>query len=200
MFCTRFASVLFRQPCLPFSKHTMPKVVNIQAYRAKVLQQRAFGPWEKRFDDSYNLKTRLSDLSDKTLYLLAQPGENSSIVYYELIMGILDFGPATKFNYLPNREQMRVVDIHLFLADQVRFEVMRRLKWLVHLPCEKYNLVEMVEDFDKIKPACKARSPELAASHPDYISYRQLANGDKEVFIRRMLRDAIEAFEDRLVP
>jgi hypothetical protein len=56
----------------------------------------------------------------------------------------------------------------------------------------------MVQDFDKIKPACKASPPELSVSHPDNISYRQLANGDKEVFIRRMLRDAIEAFKDRL--
>jgi hypothetical protein len=176
----------------------MTKVVNIQSYRAKVLQQRTFGHWEKRFEESYSLKTRLSDLSDKTLYFLAQPGENSSIAYYELIMGILDFGPATKFNYLPNREQMRVVDIHLFLADQVRFEVMRRLKWLVHLPCEKYNLVEMVQDFHKIKPASKASPPQLAASHPYNISYQELTNGDKEVFIRQMLRDAIEAFKDLL--
>jgi len=178
----------------------MTKVVNIQAYRAQILQQRTFGPWEKRFKESYSLKTRLSDLSDKTLFSLAQPGEDSAIAYYELIMGILDFGPAIKFNYLPNKEQMRVVDIHLFLADQVRFEVMRRLKWLVHIPCEKHHLVEIVQDFDKIKPACKASFPELAASHPDNISYRQLANGDKEVFIRRMLRDAIEAFKDRLTP
>jgi hypothetical protein len=178
----------------------MTKVVNIQAYRAKVLQQRIFGPWEKRFEESYSLKTRLADLSDKTIFFLAQPGENSSIAYYELIMGVLDLGPATKFNYLPNTEQMRVVDIHLFLADQVRFEVMRRLKWLVHLPCEKYNLAEMVQDFDNIKPACKASPPELSASHPDNTSYRQLTNGDKEVFIRRMLRDAIEAFKDHLTP
>lgn len=178
----------------------MTKVVNIQAYRAQILQQRAFGHWEKRFKESYSLTTRLSDLSDKTLHFLAQPGENSSIAYYELIMGILEFGPATKFNYLPNREQMRVVDIHLFLADQVRFEVMHRLKWLVKLPCEKYNLVEMVQDFDKIKPASKISPPELSASHPDNISYQQLAIGDKEVFIRRMLRDAIEAFRDRLTP
>jgi hypothetical protein len=58
----------------------------------------------------------------------------------------------------------------------------------------------MVQDFDKIKPACKENPPELSSSHPDNISYQQLAQGDKEVFIRRMLRDAIEAFEDRLPP
>ena len=176
----------------------MTKVVNIQSYRTKVLQQRAFGQWEKRFKESYNLQTRLSDLSDKTLYFLAQPGEDSSTAFYELIMGILDLGPAIKFNYLPNKEQMRVVDIHLFLADQVRFEVMRRLKWLVKFPCEKCNLIEMVQDIDKIKPESKESPPELSASHPDNVSYQQLSVGDKEVFIRRMLRDAIEAFKDRL--
>lgn len=178
----------------------MTKVVDIQTYRAQILQQRIFGHWEKRFKESFSLTTRLSDLSNKTLHFLAQPGENSTLAYYELIMGVLDFGPAIKFRYLPNREQMQVVDIHLFLADQVRFEVMRRLKWLIHLPCEKYNLVEMVLQFDKIKPACKENPPELAPSHPDTFSYQQLASGDKEVFIRRMLRDAIEAFEDRLTP
>ncbi len=178
----------------------MTKVVNIQAYRAKIAEQRAFGPWQKRFGEPFSIKTKLSDLSDKTLHFLAQPGEISSIAYYELIMGILDFGPATKFNYLPNRQQMQVVDIHLFLADQTRFEVMRQLKWLVNLPCKKHDLVKMVQNFDTIKAACKAKPPELSASHPDYGSYQSVTNGDKEVFIRRMLRDALETFEKRLSP
>jgi hypothetical protein len=176
----------------------MEKVVDIQAYRAKAFKERILGPWQKRFNESYGIGIRLSELSDKTLSFLAQPGENSAPAYYELIMGILDLGPAVKFNYLQNTEQMRVVDIHLFLADQVRFEIMRRLKWLAHLPCKTRSLVEMVQDFDTIKPACKATPPELSASHPDYDAYRQLAHGDKEVFIRRMLQNALETFKDRL--
>jgi hypothetical protein len=178
----------------------MTKVVDIQTYRSKIAMQRAFGPWEKRFGESYGFKTTLSDLSDKTLFFLSEPGETGVIAYYELIMGILNYGPGAKFNYLPNSEQMRVVDIHLFLADQIRFEVMGRLKWLVDLPCEKYTLVEMVQNFDTIKAACKAKPPELSASHPDYRSYQSVTNGDKEVFIRRMLRDALEAFKKRLTP
>lgn len=176
----------------------MTKIVDIQSYRAKALQQRAFGAWEKRFKEPFGIKTRLSDLSDKTLYFLAQPGENSSVAYYELIMGILNAGPVTTFNYLPNIDQIRIVDIHLFLADQVRFEIMRRLKWLVKLSGEKYSLVEMVRSFDKIKAVYKENPPELAASHPGYNSYAQLSHGDKEVFIRRMLRDALETFKETL--
>jgi hypothetical protein len=176
----------------------MVKVVDIQAYRAKTFKERVFGPWQKRFDESYGIDIKLSELSDKTLYFLAQPGDNSAAAYYELIMGVLDLGPAATFNDLRNRMQMRVVDIHLFLADQVRFEIMRRLKWLVHLPCKTHNLVQLVQDFDKMKPACKATPPELAVSHPDYDAYRKLAHGDKEVFIRRMLQDALETFKNRL--
>ena len=176
----------------------MVKVVDIQAYRAKTLKERVFGPWQKRFDESFAIDIKLSELSDKTLYYLAQPGDNSAAAYYELIMGILDLGPATKFNDLRNRTQMRVVDIHLFLADQVRFEIMRRLNWLAHLPCKMHDLVQLVQEFDSVKPACKATPPELAASHPEYDAYRKLAHGDKEVFIRRMLQDALETFKDRL--
>ena len=177
----------------------MVKVVDIQAYRAKTLKERVFGPWQKRFDESFAIDIKLSELSDKTLYYLAQPGDNSAAAYYELIMGILDLGPATKFNDLRNRTQMRVVDIHLFLADQVRFEIMRRLNWLVHLPCKMHDLVQLVQEFDNVKPACKATPPELAASHPEYDAYRKLAHGDKEGFIRRKLQDALEAFEHRLM-
>ncbi|MFC1789301.1 hypothetical protein ACFLZE_05270, partial [Thermodesulfobacteriota bacterium] len=152
----------------------MTNVVDIQAYRAKVIEQRAFGSWEKRFGESYHINTKLSDLSDAALHFLAQPGESSAVAFYELIMGILDLGPAIKFNYLPNREQIAVVDIHLFLADQVRFEIMRRLKWLINLLCEKYGLVEMVQDFDTVKTECTGTFPELAPAHPDYPAYAQL--------------------------
>ena len=61
-------------------------------------------------------------------------------------MGILGLGAAPKFNYLDREEQMMVVDIHLFLADQVRFEMMRRLGWLDNFTCERYRLLEMVQE------------------------------------------------------
>ena len=54
----------------------MVKVVDIQAYRAKTLKERVFGPWQKRFDESFAIDIKLSELSDKTLYYLAQPGDN----------------------------------------------------------------------------------------------------------------------------
>ncbi len=176
----------------------MTKVVDLQTYRTRALEQRGFGPWQKRFGESFGSTTRLVDLSDKTLLYLAQPGESSSIAYYELIMGVLDLGAAAKFHYLGNRDQMRVVDIHLFLADQMRFEMMRRLEWIRSFEGGKYSLLSMVQEFEKIKTKCRELPPILAESNPDYAVYKQLTYGDKEVFIRRMLQQALDAFRERL--
>ena len=176
----------------------MTKVVDLHDYRTKVVEQRAFGPWQKRFGVAYHTKTCLPDLSDTTLFILAQPGEHSSIAYYEIIMGTLGLGPATKFDYLASEEQMRVVDIHLFLADQIRFEMMRRLEWLESLPCQNISIIAMVQEFDRVKAECRGTPPGLAPSHPGYETYQKLTARDKEVFVRQILREALEKFAERL--
>jgi hypothetical protein len=176
----------------------MTKVVDLQTYRIKALEQRGFGPWRKRFGEAFDSKTRIVDLSDDTLYYLAQPGESSSIAYYELIMGVLDLGAAPKFHYLGNRDQMLIVDIHLFLADQMRFEMMRRLEWIRTYAGGEYSLVNMMLKFEEVKIKCREYPPDLAESNPDYATYTQLTVGDKEVFIRRMLQEALESFKERL--
>jgi len=176
----------------------MAKVVDLKTYRLRAQEKRGFGPWQKRFSESYDSRTRLSDISDKTLYYLSQPGENSSNAYYELIMGILDLGLADEFHYLDNQDQMRVVDIHLFIADQLRFELMRRLDWIKSFEGMAYRLLEMVQEFDTIKNKCRERPPDLARSGANYSEYTHLTDGDKEVFIRRMLQEALDTFKNRI--
>jgi hypothetical protein len=176
----------------------MTKIINLKSYRTIALQKKIFGPWQKRFGETYGLKTRLSDISNHVLYYLAQPGETSSLAYYELIMGVLDFETASNFDYLSNENKMAVVDIHLFLADQVRFEMMWRLGWINAFEARKFALIELVQHVKKIKKKCRENPPELAEPNPDYHAYTQLTPGDKEVFIRRMLQKALEAFTERI--
>jgi hypothetical protein len=176
------------------------KVVDLQSYRTKTAEDRGFQRWSKRFGESCGAETRLADLSDPTLYFLARPGEETALAFYELIMGILGLGKGPKFYYLPNAEQMRVVDIHLFLADQVRFEMMHRLGWLVGFCCEEYSLLEMVNGFESIKAECRDTPPKLSREQPDFEDYGQLSTGDKHAFVRRKLRQALEAFRAELTP
>ncbi len=176
----------------------MAKIVDLKSFRDRSLEQKCFGAWQPRFGETYSVGTRVCDLSDKTVFFLAQPGESSSLAFYELIMGALELGPAAKFYYLVNDEQMRVVDIHLLLADQVRFEMMRRLGWLREFRGRELGLIEMVQNFEAAKQRTRLIPPQLNEAHPAFADFSRLTPGDKEVFIRRMLREAIDAFKTQL--
>jgi hypothetical protein len=173
---------------------SMGKIIRMGDYRIAAAEERGFVPWQHRFNESYDRASRLADLSDSTLLFLARPGEESAVAFYELIMGILDLGTATKFSYMEQKEQMKVVDIHLFLADQIRFEVMRRLGWVERFPGGEFTLLEIVMGFETVRDACRERPPRLALSHPDYATYEGLTNRDRESFIRRLLSAALESF------
>jgi hypothetical protein len=176
----------------------MSQLLDLTAYRSKVFEQRAFGPWRKRFGESYGAETRLADLSDSTLYFLAKPGEAAALAYYELIMGILGLGEGPKFYYLDDKVQLRVIDVHLFLADRVRFELMRRLGWVTSFPGENDTLVEMVQAFEATQAEARQEPVVVSRSHPEYNAYNKLINAEKQVFIRRKLLKALGEFRARL--
>ncbi len=175
----------------------MAKIVNLREYKNRTAAQRGFGSWRHRFDESFGPGTTPADLSDRTIYFLAMPGESGANAFYEFIMGVLEFHQYPSFESLDKHRQLLVMDIHLFLADQVRFEMMRRLGWLENLPGARFTLTEMVADFDHVRIACMGLSPNLSASRPGYEAFQQLTRGDKEVLIRQMLQDALKAFEVR---
>jgi len=176
----------------------MSEVLDLTAYRSKLVEERAFGAWLKRFGESYGAETKVADFSDSTLYFLAKPGEETAVAYYELIMGILDLGKAPKFYYLDEVQQLRVVDIHLLLADQVRFELMRRLGWLTGFPGQEYTLLEIVQTFDTTKVEVRKEPIALSPSHPDYDVFDKLTIEDKQVFVRRKLLKALETFRVKI--
>lgn len=176
----------------------MVKIVQLKDFRTKTLEQRAFGPWKKRFGENFSHETRLSDISDKTLLYLSQPGETSTVAFYELIMGVLNFGHASKFSYLENDDQLYVMEIHLFLSDLCRFEMMGRLGWIRFKDCSVKSLIELIGNFLKYKDFCRRNPPELSESHPDYNSYKNLHERDREGFIRRLLPGALDIFQRKV--
>lgn len=176
----------------------MTKIVDLKEYRDQALKRKCFGAWEKRFCEFFSLSTRLGDISDKTLYRLAYPGDESSQAFYELIMGALEMGPAAGFGYLKDSEKMRVVDTHLFLADNIRFELMRRLNWLGGIATQDEPLIALVQETEAIKARYQGQIPELSPTHPEYNNYRSQIPRDREALIRRLLPSALEAFKTRV--
>ena len=176
----------------------MNKIVDIELYRTRSLEQRCFGAWEKRFKEKFTLSDRVGDISDKTLYQLACPGDDSNQAFYEIIMGSLDLGSAVTFGSLEDDHKLRIIEIHLFLVDIIRFELMRRLSWLTCFLICNERIVLLVQHAEKIKERYCNQPLKLAATHPEYESYRNLIPREKEAFIRGLLTSALDAFSRRV--
>ena len=176
----------------------MNKIINIERYRTQALERRCFGAWKKRFGENFVLSHRVADISDQTLYRLACPGDDSNQAFFEIIMGALELGPVAKFGYLEDDDKLQIVDIHLFLVDMIRFELMRRLGWLSDYAAFNECIVDLVHRAKEIKIRCQNQGPKLAPTHPKYKSYCNLVPRDKEVFIRSLLINALETFKRRV--
>lgn len=176
----------------------MGKIVSLKAYRTQSGSQKGFAFWRQRFRESFDEKTRIADLSDATVCYLAVPGEESTFAWYALIMGALGMGRAAKFDFLEKSDQMIVVDIHLFMVDQLRFEMMHRLGWIAHSAGTESSILEMVQSHETARIHFRNHPPTLVASHPEYDAYIGLHERDRESFIRRLLGPAIEAFKNKI--
>ena len=173
----------------------MSKVIALDDYRNLQAFRAGYRQWRRTFDAPFNTGTRLSDIGPATLSRLAEPGEESTAVLYSLIIGFLGYGYHASFESLDSHRQSKVLDIHLFELDQIRFEMMFRLGWLDSFIGNRFPLFDMVVEFQRIRAACQKRLPRLAEGHPDYKEYCLLIDRDKQVFIRRLLPAALETFK-----
>jgi hypothetical protein len=177
------------------SGQAMVKVIALGDYRNSRAFVAGYSQWRRKFNEPFYAGTRLSDIRPATLNRLAEPGDDSSAALFALIIGFLGFGRDATFESLDSRSQSMVLDINLFMLDQIRFEMMFRLGWLDVFVGNRFPFFDMVIEFQRIKQACQKCPPQLAKGHPGYDAYHLLIDRDKQVYIRRMLPLAMEAFK-----
>jgi len=175
----------------------LAEILEFDQQRRRLAAKRGFAAWTERFSESFDENTSLEDLSDSTLRTLIQGGEDSSMLLYEVIMGIMRLGRGAKFHDLESGAKLAVTDITLFLLDQVRFEAMRRLGWVESSPVFRVPIPDLIEHFTTVYSTMKNHTPELHSSHPRYREYREVFEGDRPVFVRKLLPDALESFRER---
>jgi hypothetical protein len=171
------------------------QIISLAEYKAQAAQKAVARYWHSLFKEPFNAKHKLSDFRPKTLCYLAEPGDESTTALYSLIIGFSGFSETTTFECLDSRMQNHILDIHLFLSDQIRFEMMFRLGWLEKFVGNQYSLYKMVTGFEHIQQVCLDQPPSLAKDHPDYPVFAGLFERDQQVFIRRMMVSALEAFK-----
>ena len=174
----------------------MAEIVNLADRRRSLAAKRGFKGWERRFSRSFDVSTRIEDLSHETLGRLIGGGEESNSLLYDLIMGIKGLGPGLRFHFLAGAEKIGIVDIAVFLLDQLRFEAMRRLGWIDDYPGYHIPLVDLVEGYGVKFSGTGMETPSLSRDHARYGEYRRTFSGDRGVFVRRLIPEAIDAFHD----
>ncbi|MEJ2038856.1 MAG: hypothetical protein P8X55_07970 [Desulfosarcinaceae bacterium] len=155
--------------------------------------QHGFSVWKQQFRRSFSEQTGLRDLDHCILRQLADPGEASTRLFNALIIGFLGLGDLS-FDVLDHRLQSRIIDVQLFLSDQVHFEMMARLGWLEAYGGREDALFEMVLRFDEARQDYRDQPPRLSPDFPGFSEYAALIDRDRQVFIRRLIPSALKAF------
>ena len=111
----------------------MAEIIDLERFRSKIAADQGFRSWLARFQEQFGPDTRLQDLSPSTLLYLGTPGEENLFVFFDLVMGAQGLGGSVRFRLddLDNDIKMKIMDTAFALVDLVRFEVMRRLGWVV---------------------------------------------------------------------
>ncbi|MBU2547141.1 MAG: hypothetical protein KKB20_01900 [Proteobacteria bacterium] len=176
----------------------MDNVVDLKDYGLARAVQRVQSPWRERFPDFLTARTRLADLSDKTLLILARLEDGAMTWLLDLIMTALDLGPEGGFSDLDAGPKMRVLDAQLFFVDQVRWECLRRLGWVTGFAAESYPLVDLILRAAEIKAGFEPPFPALKETHADYAEFEWRRKIDGEQMIRSMIPAALAALGQRI--
>ena len=113
--------------------------------------------------------------------------------------GVRGLGAGERFPYLEPRLKLEALDAFLFMADQVRFELMVRLGWLEPNRAREYTIIEMAKDHKSIQAKIGAQAPKLTEEYPHYQDVeRRLALEPDAVVVRSIIPQAIAAFKEGL--
>jgi len=170
----------------------MSRVIRLEEARLHMAAKRGYRNWAGRFNEAFGLETRLDGISMETLSYLAQGKDKGTFYLYDLIMNLREMGNGFEFHELSPKNKMEVIDLYLFVLDQIRFECMKRLGWLESYPAEEVPLADMIVRYGELAPVLQARVPLLSRTHPGYEQYRKLNTFDREGFIRKLIPEALK--------
>ena len=176
----------------------MEEVVQLNRVRRKKAAEKAFSLWPRRLGFAPALDATLGDLPDNVLMALADLGPKATLALYDLVLGVRNLGPGERFPYLSGQAKVEALDAFLFLADQVRFELMRRLGWVRHLPGEVYPLLDLALEQRRIRKTFSPPCPELCPAYHGYQGLLRQFKVEPKAVVGSLIPEALEAFRSRL--
>ncbi len=175
----------------------MGELVQLAGVRRERLARRVFAPWPRRLGYRPRAEERFSQLPDQVLDRLAELDQDATLALYDLVLGVKGWGPGEKFPYLEAWAKMEALDTYLFLADQVRFELMRRLGWLEGTPGEAFSMLELAADYREIMARFRPSFPRLSEGYPGYRELSRRLELEPAAVVRSLIPEALKSFRRR---
>jgi len=174
----------------------MAELVDLERFRRKLMADKGFSTWLRRFQEQFGPETRLRDLSPTTLLYLASPGEENLYALFDLVMGAMGLGGSVRFRLddLESGVKLKILDTAFALMDRIRYEVMRRLGWVEEVPDEDTPIIALVQEAWRGEAEFSRAAPALSPGHPDFPAYAKLTPLDRRVFLRRLIPQAVAAY------
>lgn len=177
----------------------MSKVISLESLRNQKAAQRGFREWQRRFRTLPTLdeNTRWSDLPDELILFLAEDDEEGRRIIHDLLMGALGLGSGYEFETLPSEKLLPLLDVYFILIDQVRFECMRRLEWVIEIPLGNQSIIAVIREYGQGINLALVDPPKLARQHPAYQEYSRLPEIEQRLFIRKIIPEAVKQFKEK---
>ena len=168
------------------------EIVDLENYRLDKAVSRGRSTIQGRLKVELTKTLTAMDLPDKALAFLIRPDPLVANYLQELVTKIMGLGPG--FDSLNQDDRVKVIDSHLLLADQFRFEALRRLGWVKSYPGQNIALVRLT--LDPLSVITYGEPLELSPDHPDYPEFKLRRDTDGQVVIRRLIPEATRLFID----
>jgi hypothetical protein len=140
----------------------------------------------------------MADLPDSVLLRLAELDQQATLALYDLVLGVRDLGPGEGFPYLEAQAKVEALDAFLFLADQVRFDLMRRLGWVEGVAAEAYPLLDLAQRPKDIQSQFSPQVPRLSPDHHRYPELADRLRHEPAAVVRSLIPEALLVFRRKL--
>ncbi len=176
----------------------MGELIDLTARRRQRDAAKAFAQWPRRLGCAPAPGDGLCDLPDQVLNRLAELSPESTLAIYDLVLGVRGLGPGERFTYLESQQKVQALDTFLFLADQVRFELMRRLGWVEATAGEEYDLLTLAREPERIRSRPGGPLPRLTSGYPDFAEVERRLQVEPAAVIHSLIPKALQAFRRRM--
>ena len=176
----------------------MADFIDLAEFRLRKKAHQAYCRWQRRLNYTPEPDTALENLPDRVLMILAELDQGASVALYDLVLGVRGWGAGENFYGLPPDRKMQALDAYLFLADQIRYEMMRRLGWVEGLAGEGFSLLELAEKPGEIQSRADSMVPRLTPAYHRYPELESRLGFEPLAVVRSLTPEALRAFRNRL--